>query len=86
MQTVRLVRRTRPDDIGVSVSYPLPNTRFYERVRQQLGSKRNWRDSDDLSVIFKGCLHQRVLSRGVETRFTLKYTAWSQQDVRSTAE
>jgi radical SAM superfamily enzyme YgiQ (UPF0313 family) len=51
-QTVELVRETRPDDIGVSVSYPLPNTRFYERVQHQLGAKRNWRDSDDLCVTF----------------------------------
>jgi anaerobic magnesium-protoporphyrin IX monomethyl ester cyclase len=52
-QTVSLVRATRPDDIGVSVSYPLPNTRFYEKVRAELGRKRNWTDSDDLSVMFK---------------------------------
>ena len=52
--TAALVRSTRPDDIGVSVSYPLPNTKFYERVRSQLGRKTNWADSDDLSVIFKG--------------------------------
>ncbi len=53
-ETMALVRTTRPDDIGVSVSYPLPNTVFYERVRSQLGRKRNWDDSDDLSIIFKG--------------------------------
>ncbi len=52
-QTTALVRNTRPDDIGVSVSYPLPNTRFYERVREELGRKRNWADSDDLCVMFK---------------------------------
>jgi radical SAM superfamily enzyme YgiQ (UPF0313 family) len=52
-QTVSLVRATRPDDIGVSVSYPLPNTRFYERVQAELGRKRNWTDSDDLSVMFR---------------------------------
>ena len=51
-QTISLVRRTRPHDIGVSVSYPLPNTRFYERVRAELGGKRNWTDSDDLCVMF----------------------------------
>lgn len=51
--TVSLVRSTRPDDIGVSVSYPLPNTRFYEKVRAELGRKRNWTDSDDLCVMFK---------------------------------
>jgi radical SAM superfamily enzyme YgiQ (UPF0313 family) len=52
-QTVSLVRATRPDDIGVSVSYPLPNTRFYERVQAEIGRKRNWTDSDDLSVMFR---------------------------------
>jgi anaerobic magnesium-protoporphyrin IX monomethyl ester cyclase len=51
-QTIALVRRTRPDDIGVSFSYPLPGTVFYERVQAQLGSKRNWSDSDDLCVMF----------------------------------
>jgi radical SAM superfamily enzyme YgiQ (UPF0313 family) len=53
-KTISLVRGTRPDDIGISFSYPLPGTRFYERVRQQLGAKRNWSDSDDLCVMFKG--------------------------------
>jgi radical SAM superfamily enzyme YgiQ (UPF0313 family) len=53
-KTIDLVRKTRPDDIGVSLSYPLPNTRFHERVRDQLGLKRNWNDSDDLCVMFKG--------------------------------
>ena len=43
---------TRPFDIGVSVSYPLPNTRFYEKVKAELGRKRNWTDSDDLCVMF----------------------------------
>ena len=52
-QTLALVRSTRPDDIGVSISYPLPGTPFYERVRDQIGPKRNWTDSDDLCVMFK---------------------------------
>ena len=52
--TIRLVRDTQPDDIGVSVSYPLPGTSFYARVSAQLGDKRNWIDSDDLAVMFKG--------------------------------
>lgn len=53
-KTVNLVRETRPDDIGVSFSYPLPNTKFYDMVQKQLGAKRNWSDSDDLCVMFKG--------------------------------
>lgn len=51
-QTIALVRLTRPHDIGVSVSYPLPNTKFYEKVQAELGHKRNWTDSDDLSAMF----------------------------------
>jgi radical SAM superfamily enzyme YgiQ (UPF0313 family) len=50
-ETVQLVRDTRPDDIGVSVSYPLPGTAFFEQVQAQLGMKRNWNDSDDLCTI-----------------------------------
>ncbi len=52
--TIDLVRRARPDDIGVSVSYPLPGTRFHARVRTQLEQKTNWEDSEDLAMMFKG--------------------------------
>jgi radical SAM superfamily enzyme YgiQ (UPF0313 family) len=52
--TVDLVRATRPDDVGVSVSYPLPGTKFYDRVREQLGAKTNWKDSGDISMMFQG--------------------------------
>ena len=52
--TIRLVHDTRPDDIGVSVSYPLPGTKFFERVQAQLGEKTNWSDSEDLSMMFQG--------------------------------
>lgn len=54
LATVQLVRETLPDDIGVSVSYPLPGTRFHELVKQQLGPKTNWVDSDDLAMMFQG--------------------------------
>jgi radical SAM superfamily enzyme YgiQ (UPF0313 family) len=52
--TVKLVRDTRPDDIGVSVAYPLPGTKFFQQVQAQLGMKTNWSDSEDLSMMFKG--------------------------------
>ena len=52
-QTIAVVRNTRPDDIGISFSYPLPGTLFYERVQEQIGAKRNWTDSDDLCVMFR---------------------------------
>jgi anaerobic magnesium-protoporphyrin IX monomethyl ester cyclase len=52
--TIKLVRDTRPDDIGVSVSYPLPGMKFFQRVQAQLGEKTNWSDSEDLSMMFQG--------------------------------
>jgi anaerobic magnesium-protoporphyrin IX monomethyl ester cyclase len=52
-ETIALVRTCRPDDIGVSVSYPLPGTVFHQKVQEQLGEKRNWIDSQDLSVMFR---------------------------------
>jgi anaerobic magnesium-protoporphyrin IX monomethyl ester cyclase len=52
--TVRMVRETKPDDIGVSVSYPLPRTKFYNMVGNQLGAKSNWSDSGELAMMFQG--------------------------------
>lgn len=52
--TRELIREERPDDIGVSVSYPLPGTRFHDKVRAELGDRSNWEDSDDLAMLFKG--------------------------------
>jgi anaerobic magnesium-protoporphyrin IX monomethyl ester cyclase len=54
VKTVELVRETQPDDIGVSVSYPLPGTPFHRMVSSQLGAKENWSDSDDLDMMFQG--------------------------------
>jgi radical SAM superfamily enzyme YgiQ (UPF0313 family) len=54
--TIRLVRDTKPDDIGVSVSYPMPNTRFHGIVNAQLVAKNNWSDSGDLARMFQGQL------------------------------
>jgi len=53
-ETVRMVRELQPDDIGVSVSYPLPGTRFHQTISAQLGSKANWTDSADLAMMFQG--------------------------------
>ena len=54
LATRRLVEMARPDEVGVSVSYPLPGTKFYERVKAQLGAKTHWQESDDLAMMFKG--------------------------------
>jgi anaerobic magnesium-protoporphyrin IX monomethyl ester cyclase len=49
-----LIREAQPLNIGVSVSYPLPGTRFHEMVSEHLGSKQNWTDSDELAMMFRG--------------------------------
>ncbi|HSP66939.1 MAG TPA: radical SAM protein [Bryobacteraceae bacterium] len=53
-RTVRMVRDVRPDDIGVSVSYPMPNTRFHQIVQEHIGAQANWRDSGDLAMMYEG--------------------------------
>ncbi|MGC8653754.1 MAG: B12-binding domain-containing radical SAM protein [Candidatus Kryptoniota bacterium] len=53
-KTFRMVLDEMPDEIGVSVSYPLPGTEFYEMVRRNLGAKKNWYDSSDISLLFPG--------------------------------
>ena len=49
-----LVRDERPDDVGVSVAYPLPGTKFHAAVRDQLGARTNWEDTGDLAMLFQG--------------------------------
>ena len=53
-QTLKMVRECAPDDIGISVSYPLPGTKFFERVKMELGDKQNWQDSEDLAMLYRG--------------------------------
>ena len=53
-QTIGLIRQGKPDDLGISVSYPLPGTGFYERVKRELKGKRNWIDSGDLAMLYRG--------------------------------
>ncbi|MFN8343348.1 MAG: radical SAM protein, partial [Cyclobacteriaceae bacterium] len=51
--TLDLLSDLEPDEIGISVSYPLPGTVFYERVKSELKQKQNWSDSDDLSLMYR---------------------------------
>jgi anaerobic magnesium-protoporphyrin IX monomethyl ester cyclase len=53
-KTLQMVRDCRPDDIGMSVSYPLPGTKFFNRVKIQLGDKQNWINSSDLDMLYRG--------------------------------
>lgn len=55
--TRKMIRDCMPDDIGISVSYPLPGTKFYEQLKREkteFNQKTNWTDSDDLDPMFGG--------------------------------
>jgi len=52
--TLQMVKECKPDEIGVSVSYPLPGTKFYENVKKEMTGKKNWVDSQDLAMMFTG--------------------------------
>lgn len=57
--TIDMVRTLMPDEVGISVSYPLPGTKFYEKVKDQLREKQNWTDSDELMVMFESTFSSR---------------------------
>ncbi len=74
-KTIALIQETRPDDIGVSVSYPLPGTKFFDRVRAQIGKKTNWADSEDLSMMFRGAYTDEFY-RALHDALHMQVDAW----------
>ena len=95
--TLLMVKHCEPDEIGISVSYPLPGTTFYERVKKQLGEKQNWVDSQDLQLMFSGeyspdfyrtlhrVVHKKfIIWRGIRTAQALltRPTAISRRSIR----
>jgi anaerobic magnesium-protoporphyrin IX monomethyl ester cyclase len=83
LATRELVTQAAPDDIGVSVSYPLPGTKFYEQVKAQLGKKTHWDDSDDLAMMFRGA-YDSEFYRSVRDLLHAQVTL--QQSRRSTSQ
>src|SRR5581483_275178 len=75
-QTINLVRRLQPDDIGISFSYPLPGTVFYDRVQSQLGVKRNWIESNDLCIMFKAA-YTTEFYRAVRDALHAEVNSWT---------
>jgi len=74
-KTIDMVTELMPDNIGVSVSYPLPGTPFYDRVKSEMGNKTNWEDSDDLDLMFANSFpkdYYRKLQRYIHRRLRLK--------------
>jgi radical SAM superfamily enzyme YgiQ (UPF0313 family) len=79
-ETIAFVRSTRPDDVGISFSYPLPGTAFYERVQAELGRKRNWTDSDDLCIMFKAA-YTTDFYRAVRDALHAEVSSWTDRQI-----
>jgi radical SAM superfamily enzyme YgiQ (UPF0313 family) len=50
--TIGMINDLLPHEIGISVSYPLPGTLFFEKVKADLQLKTNWTDSDEMALMF----------------------------------
>ena len=84
-QTIALVRTTRPDDIGISFSYPLPGTVFYDRVQEQIGTKRNWTDSDDLCIMFRAT-YKDEFYKALRNALHAEVDSWKNDDSSEIAD
>lgn len=74
-KTIQMVKDLVPHDIGISVSYPLPGTKFFDKVQTQLQDKQNWTDSDDLAMMYRSTFspaYYRKLHRYVHKVFRLQ--------------
>ncbi|MES2656029.1 MAG: radical SAM protein [Bacteroidota bacterium] len=81
--TLKMVFDLMPHDVGISVSYPLPGTKFYDKVKDQLKEKTNWTDSDELAMMFKSTFpgeFYRKLQRYVHSEYRKRVAlqAWKQ--------
>lgn len=63
--TVAMVDELRPDEIGVSVSYPLPGTAFHERVAPSLKATQ-WQASMDNRTLFEAPYPDRFYAAAKE--------------------
>ncbi|MCW5919520.1 MAG: radical SAM protein, partial [Bacteroidetes bacterium] len=75
LKTLKMVDELDPFDIGVSVSYPLPGTVFYEKVKASMKEKKNWKDSDELLLMYSGeysATFYKALHRYVHKSFRAK--------------
>ena len=85
-KTLNMVLDLVPDDIGISVSYPLPGTKFYDKVKADLILKTNWTDSDDLDLMFKNNfppIFYKTLHRYVHNRYRIKKGLLSLSSLKS---
>lgn len=85
-KTINMVKDIMPDEIGASVSYPLPGTKFYDKVKEQLIKKSNWIDSDDLDLMFKNTYSPafyKVLHRYIHKQYRKRLSLQSFKKIKT---
>jgi anaerobic magnesium-protoporphyrin IX monomethyl ester cyclase len=78
-KTIRLLTDLMPEDIGISVTYPLPGTKFYDSVKNEMQAKVNWKDSDDLALLFPGSFSPtwyKTMHRFIHKYFRYRQSLW----------
>jgi len=60
-KTISMINELLPYELGISVSYPLPGTVFFRKVKNELVNKTNWKDSDELALMFSNTYQTRIL-------------------------
>ncbi len=62
-KTIQMIKKLVPDNLGISISYPLPGTSFYDKVKDDLKLKANWTDSDELAMMFQGTFNSKYYKK-----------------------
>ena len=85
-KTIEMVSQIMPDEIGASISYPLPGTKFYDKVKEQLTKKSNWTDSDDLDLMFENTYSKafyKTLHRYIHKKYRTSLSLQSFKKLRT---
>ncbi len=83
-KTIQMINSLLPAEIGISVSYPLPGTLFFENVKNQLQQKTNWTDSDELALMFRNTYQPafyKQLHRYVHKSYRMHIALHSLKDI-----
>ena len=85
-KTLKMVKEVMPHEIGASISYPLPGTKFYDQVKEQLTEKSNWTDSDDLDLMFENTYSKdfyKTLHRYIHKKYRTNLSIQSFKKIKS---
>ena len=87
-KTIHLLMEMMPDDIGISVTYPLPGTKFYDSVKKVMNIKSNWKDSDDLSLLFESAFspgYYKLLHRYIHKHYRYRQSIFFLKEITRNA-